>query len=1343
MSEQEVKAQFIADISGFQSNIKQAVASMSGFEKSAESSSQSISSAVSSIGKTMAVAGAAVTAMGVKSVKSYGSFEQSLNSAAVVAGGTAKDIQGLADVANKMGADLPLSAQDAADAMLSMAKDGASLDSIKKEFPAIAEAATAAGADLQTTASVVQQAMNIWGDSLDSPQQAAAILTETANLSNASIEDMQQALATIGGTASNAGISMQDISEAIGLMTNKGFSAAQASQDLNHALLLMQAPSDKGAKQMAALGLSMTDAQGNMKPLPQILNEIGDSMDGMTSSQKAAALKTMFGSSGMAAILPLMNSVKDTTDNTSTSWGAYSKALQGASSDTATATSFLKDQATEMQKNLGAKIEQVGGNWESLRNTAMSASSGVVGSIVDMMNSALSWATTTNSAIGSGIRTFLGLSPVIGAAVLATGSFLTASTKIGSAMGAVGTAIKGLFLSPLGLVIVAIAALVAAFAYVYQTSEQFRNSIADIGKAITTGLAPAFDFAKQTISSFTSGSVGLFQQFATFVTNVFLNMAKSINFSALSDVIISGIKGIIAVANALAPVFTFITNTIVSFVSTAINGFIDLASQITNSFTKVVQGFDFSVLTDTIIVVFSAIMDVVISVGNVVSSVIDVISNTSKISANWSFVTGIFTGIQTVAGFLSSAIVDLINGFLNTGAIQSAWNAVVDVVNAVISIVQAAIDIVKSLYDNFKSIDGASSVFTNIGTLIGNIVTIISNVIGAVANFVGALMKIQAVKDIIQTVVVTAAALFVAFKAYSIVAGIFNGIKTAIMVAKGAMVLFNLVMAANPIGLIITALVALVAGLVYFFTMTETGKNLWSAFVDFLKSSLDNLVSIFQDIWNTILIIVQTVILGIQMAWAGFVAVLSALWQGIVVVFSTIWDGIVISVVGIINGIIAAWNGLIAILSALWSGITAVFSAIWNGLVAVVTTIVNGIVAAWNFLAPYLSAFWQANVILFTTIWNVLVSVVTGIVNGIVAVWNGFTGIISAIWNGIIAVATAIWNAILTTITAIVTTTVNTVSSIWNGLIGIVSGIWNAVSSVVSSVWNAIVNVVRSMASNAVSTLSSIWSAISGVVSSIWNGAKNVISGVWNAIVSVVSSMARSAFNGLRSVWSGISGFVSGLWNGVKGVISGVWNGIVSTISNLANSAINGLKGAWNGISGWVSGIWNGVKSAIQGAMNFDLFGAGSAIMNGFLNGLKSVWGSITSFVGGIAKWIKEHKGPISYDKRLLIPAGNSIMNGLNDGLVSGFEQVKNTVSGVAGTLADTFNGSSDYRVNPVLGDGINMQNGAMSVNMSATSQPAYINVKMGQSTYGTFVSDISNAQGQAASLNKTNSVQL
>ncbi|MCZ9641999.1 MULTISPECIES: phage tail tape measure protein [Lactobacillus] len=394
-----------------------------------------VNKSLGTVGKGLMVAGAATTAMGVSSVKSFGQFQQSLNTAAVVAGGTSKDIKGLADVANKMGADLPLSAQDAADAMIEMARNGASLDDLKQQFPAIAKAATAAGSDLQQTAGVVQLAMNVWGNSLKSPAQAAEILVQTANLSNASVEEMRQAIADVGSTAKLCGYDMQTTSTAIGLLTNSGLPAAQAAQDLNFALLRMVAPT-KGVKSaMQQLGISVRDQNGNMKPLPTILNDVAKATSGMGKAQRDAALKALFGTAGMKAMVPLLDAVKDKSGKASTSWDGFSKAIDKAAGSTERANKTLDEQASEMQKNVGAKVEQLGGNWESLRNSVMQSNNKMTGSILDLMNNTLDWAQNSNSSIAKVVRGFIGLSPVIGPAMTAVGGFLTKAKTIGSVLG--------------------------------------------------------------------------------------------------------------------------------------------------------------------------------------------------------------------------------------------------------------------------------------------------------------------------------------------------------------------------------------------------------------------------------------------------------------------------------------------------------------------------------------------------------------------------------------------------------------------------------------------------------------------------------------------------------------------------------------------------------------------------------------------------------------------------------------------------------------------------------------------------------------------------------------------
>lgn len=350
--------------------------------------------------------------------------------------------------------DLPLSAQDAANAMITMAQNGASLETIKKVFPAIAQAATASGADLITTAGVVQQSMNVWGDSIGSAEQAAAVLTQTANVSNASIENMEQALSNVASSSRLMGVDMKDASTAIGLITNTGMSAAQASQDLNHAMLKMAAPSAKAKELMGQLGLSYTDAAGNMKPFKQILTEVNDKIKDMSQAEKAATLKTLFDTSGMQAISPLLDSISNKTKDATKSWDAARGSLEEVSRSQGDAAAWLARQAEDMQNNVGSKLEQVGGSWEALRNKVMASNKGMLTGLLSGTSKTIEWATESDNAVAKVIRGFVGMSPVIGPAMTAVGTTMMQTKNIVSGLGSAFNILKVAMTNPWTYVIV-------------------------------------------------------------------------------------------------------------------------------------------------------------------------------------------------------------------------------------------------------------------------------------------------------------------------------------------------------------------------------------------------------------------------------------------------------------------------------------------------------------------------------------------------------------------------------------------------------------------------------------------------------------------------------------------------------------------------------------------------------------------------------------------------------------------------------------------------------------------------------------------------------------------------
>ena len=505
----DVEAVLKANVTQFSSGIKEAESMFDSLLNKSNSTMDKLASGISVAGKAITGIGLGTTAIGVSAAKGFGEFQANLNKAAVVAGGTSKNINELADVANRMGAELPISANEAAQAMIEMAQNGADLNKIKTQFPAIAQAATAAGADLTTTAGVVQQAMNVWGDSIGSSEQAAAILTQNANISNASIETMQQGLSNVASSSKLLGVNMTDASAAIGLITNTGMSAAQASQDLNHAMLKMAAPTKNGAKEMARLGLSFTDAAGNMKPFKQILTEVAEKTKDMSQAEKTATLKNLFDTSGMQAINPLLDAVMNKTDDATKSWDAATNALNGVSRSQADAAKFLSESANEMQQNMGSKIEQVGGNWEALTNTAMAAKGGVTASLLDMTNNTLSWAASSDSAVAKWTRSFIGLSPVIGPIMTTVGTAMMNVNNIAKGLGGAFNGLRTVMTNPFALAVVAIGALVASLVYAYQHSEKFRNVVNKAVDAVVKKFnelkaqaQPAIDAIKQAFSKF-------------------------------------------------------------------------------------------------------------------------------------------------------------------------------------------------------------------------------------------------------------------------------------------------------------------------------------------------------------------------------------------------------------------------------------------------------------------------------------------------------------------------------------------------------------------------------------------------------------------------------------------------------------------------------------------------------------------------------------------------------------------------------------------------------------------------------------------------------------------------
>ncbi|MDA5331176.1 tape measure protein [Enterococcus lactis] len=316
----------------------------------------------------------------------------------------------------------------------------------------------------------------------------------------------------------------------------------------------------------------------------------------------------------------------------------------------------------------------------------------------------------------------------------------------------------------------------------------------------------------------------------------------------------------------------------------------------------------------------------------------------------------------------------------------------------------------------------------------------------------------------------------------------------------------------------------------------------------------------------------------------------------------------------------------------------------------------------------------------------------------------------------------------------------NPIGLIIAAVIALVAGfiyLWNT-SEEFRNFWIGLWDSIKNIVSTSVEWVRNVWDKFTSWLSETSNSISNNVKQAWNNLKQGTINLFNNTIQGAKNIWDSFKSWIINLITGAKDNIIQGWENLKQGTIDTFNNLVNGAQEAWDNLVNAVSDTVDRVTGWFDNLKNIDLLAAGKAIMDSFLEGLQNAWKSVQDFVGGIGDWIREHKGPIQYDRKLLIPAGQAIMNGLNKGLTGGFNDVQNTVGSMADFIAELFNANPDVDIAANLKNA-NKNIGAQvehKVNMGGSTKPAVFKFNLGRQSFRLFVDDISQAVGEGADIN-------
>ena len=594
---------------------------------------------------------APIVGLGTAAVMAVSDFDDSMSRVQAISGATGDDLGELRDMAKELGSTTAHSASAAADAMSYLALAGWDTNQILAATPDMLSLASAAGMDLARAADIVSDTMSAFSMEAERAGEAADIFAAASSESNTDVEQLGEAMKYAGAAANAAGMDLAQTSAVLGVLADSGIKGSQGGTTFNAMLRDMKKAAEDGSLAVGDMDIALYNADGTMRDMGAVMADVEEATKDMTTQQRDAAMGAMFGEQALKGVNVMLATGAD----------RYNE-LEDAIYNSGGAASEMAD---VMEDNVGGALRALKSAAEGLAISFGEVLAPYIAKVAEFLAnlgqrfSNLDERTKKIIVVVAAVVAAIGpLLIVIGTLLKVGGTIITAIKGIGTAfsfvMGIVPKLVAGLkilasviafLLSPIGLVIAAVVALVAIGVYLWKNWEEVSEKLTEIWDGIKQFAEDAFtalkDFLTETWESIKETANEVWQGMSEAITEV---------FTAIQDFFTETWE---AIKETIFGVWENIREGAVNVFESVKNFFVGIWENIRNTAVEM-----WARISDGIRERATAIKDSII---NTVNSALEFIRELPAKAFEWgkNIIQGLINGVRNMASNLGGAIRDV------------------------------------------------------------------------------------------------------------------------------------------------------------------------------------------------------------------------------------------------------------------------------------------------------------------------------------------------------------------------------------------------------------------------------------------------------------------------------------------------------------------------------------------------------------------------------------------------------------------------------------------------------------------------------------------------------------